>query len=375
MVLVPPTHGWLDYASFYTAGHLAFTRSVLDLEAVIAFQRSHGLPLVPFLYPPAVALAYIPFTWLPYVWSAVFHLLVQLVILFAAAIAGARVFEIPKNVAILGTLGWMPAAIGVITGQNSALLLLLVVLTAAALKSVDEAQARGASSSHQQRIAGIVTGAASYRPHLGLPLVLLSLWRGARGSFLIAIALIALQYVMGVIATGGMLDWPLAWLSTVRAETGTDFAVVGWQVLGLPGLLSHIAPTGTTASSVLYVGGLVIGLAIVFAMREPLRRWDAPSAVALTCALALFGGLRGWAYDATILLPGLALIARDARQRGWPHPHRLVTVGAYGLALTTPLGALVGFNPTAVCVLAAPFVLAFLRTGAETPRPLVATSG
>jgi hypothetical protein len=79
--------------------------------------------------------------------------------------------------------------------------------------------------------------------------------------------------------------------------------------------------------------------------------------VALTCALALLAGPRGFAYDATLLLPALAVLARDATRRGWPWRDRWLAAAAYGIALAWPVGGIIGLNPLIVLVLAAPFVL------------------
>ncbi len=346
-LLTMPARHWTDFASFYAAGKLAFSPQVADLRPIIEYELSHGLAATPFLYPPAVALLYVPFTWLPYDLAAALHVLVQATVLLGAALLGARLYGIPRRWAILGTVAWAPAAAGVISGQNSAVLLLLTLAAATGL------------TGNRWLLAGLALGGATYRPHLGAPLGVLAAWRRAWRPVAVALGLAAAQYVLGVVATGGMLAWPVHWLASVVSETGTDFRAVGWQALSLPGLLGRLSIDGSAEGSLAgpALVGYAAGAAVILAARRPLRTWDAPRAVALTCVLALFAGPRGWSYDGTLLLPAAAVLTRDAAVRGWPWEYRWLLAATYALALGWPLGVLIGFNPEAVIVLAAPFVL------------------
>ena len=346
-VLGMPLRGWLDFSAFYAGGTLAFTPDVLDLSAVERLQAALQIPNTPFLYPPGLAILYVPFAWLPYDIAAAVHVLLQGAILVAAAFVGAAAFGVDRRWAILGTLAWAPAAGAVVSGQNSALLLLLTAGTAWLL--VRDAQGR----------AGLMAGIAAYRPHLGLPITAVLVWRGAWRAVLAAGLVLGLHYAAGVVATGGALDWPARWLATVAAETANDFASVGWQAIGLPGILGRLSVGGSAPGSLLgpaIVGYAIGGLLILSALRE-LRTWDPPRAIALACALALFAGPRGFAYDATMLLPAVAVLAHDATRRGWPWQDRWLIAGAYAIALAWPVGGFLGLNPLALLVLATPFVL------------------
>lgn len=346
-VLGMPMRDWLDFSAFYAGGTLAFTPDVLDLGAVERLQAVLDIPNTPFLYPPGLAILYVPFTWLPYDLAAAVHVMLQGAILLAAAVVGAAAFGLDRRWAILGTLAWTPAAGAVISGQNSAALLLLTVAAAWLL-------ARGAHGR-----AGLVAGLAAYRPHLGLPITGLLAVRGAGRAVVAAALVLGFHYAAGIVGTGGALDWPAPWLATVAAETANDFASVGWQAIGLPGILGRLSVGGSTPGSLLgpaIVGYAIGGLLILSALRE-LRTWDAPRAIALACALALFAGPRGFAYDATLLLPAMAVLVHDASRRGWPWQDRWLVAGAYAIALVWPVGGFLGLNPLALLVLAAPFVL------------------
>lgn len=342
-----PARGWLDFSAFYAGGALAFTPDVLSLVAVEQFQAARNLPNTPFLYPPALAVLYAPLAALPYDLAAIVHVLVQAAALLTAGVLGARVFGLERRWAVLGTLAWSPAAGAVVSGQNSAVLLLLTIVAAWTL------------TTGRHVMAGLAIGLAGYRPHLGLPLFGLSIWRTVWPAAVTAAGVLAAQYLLGILASGGALDWPLRWLSTVAAETANDFNSVGWQAIGLPGILGRLSIGGSAPGSIFgpaLVGYLVGLIVVVIALRE-LRDRDAPRAIALTCALALFAGPRGFAYDATMLLPAVAVLARDAALRGWPWQDRWLLAVAYGIALLWPIGGFIGLNPLAILVLAAPFVL------------------
>lgn len=208
-------------------------------------------------------------------------------------------------------------------------------------------------------LAGLAIGLAAYRPHLGLPLTALATWRRAWVPLAAAMTVVAAHYGLGVVATAGMLDWPARWLFAVEGGTANDFESVGWQAIGLPGILGRVSVGGSAPGAVIGPAliGYAIGLMVILAALGPLRRWNAQRAIALTCALALFAGPRGFAYDATLLLPAIAILARDGLDRGWPWTYRWILSAAYWIALIWPLGGLLGINPLAIIVLATPFVL------------------
>ncbi len=353
-----PARGWLDFSAFYAAGALAFGPEVIDLGAIAAYQADRGLPNTPFLYPPGLAIAYVPLVALPYDLAAALHVAVQAVALLTAAVLASRAFDIPRHWAVLGAFAWAPAAAGVLSGQNSAVLLLLIV---GATWAVGRSPA-GLTPLRTRWLgvlAGFVAGLAVYRPHMGLPVLGLIVWRRAWTAAGVAVAVTAIHYCLGLAATGGALDWPARWLSNITAATANDFESVGWQVIGLPGMLGRISVGGSAPGAVIGPAliGYAIGLVVILSALGPLRRCEAQRAIALTCALALFAGPRGFAYDGTMLLPAIAILGRDGLDRGWPWTHRWMLAAAYGIALIWPLGGLLGVNPLAIVVLAAPFVL------------------
>jgi hypothetical protein len=349
-----PLRGWLDFSAFYAAGRLAFTPEVTGLAAITAFQVEQGLPITPFVYPAGMALPYALLSALPYGLAAAVHAALMLALLLAAAVLGARLTGLPRRWALLGTLAWGPAAAGVASGQNTSLALLLVVSVVVALVA------------QRPVVAGVLTGLLGYKPQLAAPIVGTLVLRGRWLAIAVAAAMVAAHWGLGVLATGGALDWPLDWLHTVRSYQEADLAANGWQAISLPGLAAR-AGLALDAPWLVVIGYLA-GAVIVLAFLPALRRLPTVEAFALAAALGLVVSPHAWVYDATLLLPALGVVAARAWARGWPWRERWWLAGAFAIALTWPIGGLVGVTLMPLLVLAAPFALT--ERGPFRPRPL-----
>ncbi len=351
-ILGVPLRGWLDFSAFYAAGQLAFRPEVTSLAAVARSQAEQGLPITPFVYPAGLALLYAPLSALPYGVAAAVHAGLMLALLLGAAAIGARLVGLPPAWAVLGTLAWAPAAAGVLSGQNTALALALVALAALALL-------RGHDGS-----AGLAVGLLAYKPQLAAPMLGLLLLRGRSRALVLALAVLGLHYLAGVLATGGQLDWPLDWLASVNAYQEADFRANGWQAISLPALGTRLElVTGLPSLALL---GYLVGLAIVVACLPALRRLPLLEAVALAAALGLLVSPHAWVYDATLLLPALAVFAARSRERGWPWRDRWWLAIAYGIALAWSLGGFIGLTAMPLLVLTVP--VALLERGPFRPQ-------
>jgi alpha-1,2-mannosyltransferase len=342
-----PLRSWLDFSSFYAAGKLAFTPDVARLAPIVQYQVQHGLPPTPFVYPAGVALLYVPFSWLPYDLAAALHVALTAALLVVAAAWGAKLLGIPRNWAILGALAWGPAAAGVISGQNSSDALLLVVAAAAGM-------VRG-----RDRISGIAAGLLTYKPQLGAPIAGLFLLRRRWEALAWVVAFIGVEYLLGVLATGGNLAWPRDWIETLSQYTNADFHDNGWQAISLPALGTRFELLiGLTGLGLL---GFMFGAIAVIYSISHLRKLPALESVALACALGLLISPHAWVYDATLLLPAVGVFARGAMRRGWPWQDRWLLVAAYVIGLTWALGGFVGITLVPLLVVGAPIVLVRAR--------------
>ncbi|MCC6831058.1 MAG: DUF2029 domain-containing protein [Thermoleophilia bacterium] len=338
-----PLRGWLDFSAFYAAGRLAFTPAVTGLDPVTAFQAAHGLPITPFVYPAGMALPYAVLASLPYGLAAAVHALLMAAFLGIAAVVGAGLVGLSRRWVFLGALAWAPAAAGVASGQNTSAALLLVALSATALVS------------RRDLLGGALAGILAYKPQLAAPLVGLLLLRGRWRALGAAAAVVAIHWALGVVATGGRLDWPRDWLATVAAYQGPDQAANGWQAISLPGVAARVG-AGLGAPWLAWVGH-VAAAAIILACVPALRRAPWPEAVALATTLGLLISPHAWVYDAALLLPALAVLAARATRRGWPWRDRWWFAAAYLLGLAWPLGGVVGVTAMPLVVLAMPLAL------------------
>ena len=194
----------------------------------------HGLPPVPFVYPPGIALLFAPLAQLPFAVAALVHVAIAVAALIVAARLWADLVGIPRGWATLGALAWGPAAASVISGQNATIVLLPAVLVARGLALAPQpGRLPGLRT-------GILAGLAMYKPQLGAPVTALAAVRGGR-LVLAGIGVAALiQYVAGIIATGGDPWWPRAWLSTIGAYATADYEANGWQAISLPSIGARI---------------------------------------------------------------------------------------------------------------------------------------
>jgi hypothetical protein len=341
-----PFRGWLDFSAFYAAGKLAFTPDVSRIAPIVQLQAEQGLPITPFVYPPGVALAYLPFAALPYDFAAVLHLGLMLALVVGAIVLGAEALRLPRRWATVGGLAWAPAAAGVLTGQNTALALMVTVLLAIAL-----------TAGHEGR-AGAAAGLLAYKPQLGAPLIGLLVLRNRWRALGAVMGVIALQYLAGVVATGGNHGWPFDWLATVQAYSIEDFQANGWQAISLPAVGHQLERL--TGLPGLTLAGWILGLAVVVRCIPAMRRLPVLEAVALACACGLVVSPHAWVYDATLLLPALGVLAARAANRGWPWEARWLLAGSFAMVLCWPLGGLVGLTLVPLVVVLVP--LALLRS-------------
>lgn len=353
-VLGVPVRGFLDFSAFYTAATFAFTPDVVRLEPIVLAQAAAGLPISPYLYTPAFALLYVPLTGLPYAVAGVLNLLLMLGALLAAARLAAPMFGIPRRVALVGAVTWAPAAASILSGQNATLALLLIMLAGAAFTQTNRRMSAA--------VASICTSVVAYKPQFAAPVVGVGLVRG-RVLFvaLVFVGLIA-HYLLSVVAAGGNWAWPLDWFATLASYSDVDLETNGWSAVSITSLLARIelppwtdgAPAGLQGLAIV---GLLVGGVIALGCLPALRSLPLPRALALACALIVLVMPHAWIYNATLLLPALAVIASDATSRGWPWQDRWLIAAAYGIALLWPLGGVLGVTAMPLVTLLSPFVL------------------
>jgi alpha-1,2-mannosyltransferase len=281
-ILAAPFYGFHDWPDFWSAGNVVGTRDLVDAARLEAWQIAHGLPPVPFPYPPAAALLLKPFALLPLDVSFWLHAAVMLLCAGFAGRVGARVYGLPVQVGVLSTLGWAPVTGAIVIAQNTPLALLLAILGIAALL-------RGAD-----RGAGWL-GALLYKPTLAAPLAGLLLIRGRwRALVVVALAVVA-WYAVGIPAAGGDLGWPVTWFTTLRGWLANDTIQNADKAVSLTGLLARLAVPDWLP---ILGGAILVLLALPRLVRAPLRE-----AAAGALLVGVAASPHAWSYEAALLMP------------------------------------------------------------------------
>jgi hypothetical protein len=278
-----PFYGYHDWPDFWSAGSVVGTGDLVDATRLEAWQVAHGLPPIPFPYPPAAALALRPFALLPFDISFWLHAAVMLLCAVAAGRIGARVFGLPRDVGVLSTLAWAPVTGAIVIGQNTPLALLLAALAIAAMVAERDVGAGG------------WVGALLYKPTLAAPLIGVLLLRARwRASLVVALGVVA-WYSASVIAAGGDLGWPSTWIATLRGWLAEDAIRNADKAVSLTGLLARLAVPDWLP----FAGGVLLTvMALPRLIRAPL-----PEACAGALLVGVAASPHAWGYEAALLMP------------------------------------------------------------------------
>jgi alpha-1,2-mannosyltransferase len=359
-----PARGFLDTSAFYTAARFAFTPDVVRLEPIVLAQQAAGMPISPYLYTPLFALLYVPLTWLPYALAGAISVGLMFAALIAAALLGARLFDLPVRWALLGTLAWAPAAASVLGGQNATFALLLAMVVGVLM--VHTARWETPLGRTGAALVGMLIGLLAYKPQFAAPLAGLALLRRRWLVVGVTVLALAMHYLISVVVAGGNAAWPLDWLATLSGYSAVDLATNGWQAISLPSLLARIQPGPAALAGIVGLQGYAIvgyalGGVLILLLLAKLIRLPLPRALALAMVLGLLITPHAWVYNATLLLPAMAVFAGDAVRRGWPWQDRWLLVVAYAIGLTWPLGGVVGVTAVPLVLLLAVPLLAGWR--------------
>ncbi len=371
-VIAVPFRDFFDFSAFYVAAHFIFTPDVIHLDPIIRAQAMAGLPISPYHYTPIFALLFAPLSWLPFWLAGFLNMALMFAALLLAAGLGARLFGLSRREAIIGALAWGPAANSVLGGQNATFALLLIVIAGVLMQRADLTGSRLSAIA-----AGVTLSVLAYKPQFGAPVAGLALLRERWLVVAATIVGLGAHYLIGVMVAGGNFAWPVDWLVTVSGTSSMDLKVNGWQAVSLPALFARVplspfgdaAPAGLQGLSVF--GYVIAGLAILLCV-PAMRNMPLPRALALSVSLGLLIMPQAWVYNATLLLPALAVLALDARRRGWPNEDRWMFVALYAAGLAWPLGGVIGFTSVLIVVVLMPALLVIgARSSPKPPTEMV----
>lgn len=248
-----------DFPAFYGAGRIVRegnTQRLYDPRTQEAAEQDlfpEGIQgRLPFPYPPFVALAYAPFTWLPFKVAFGAHVLIMACcLLLTLAIMRPLMPALSADAVVVAaaTLSFFPLFRALLGGQNTPLSLLCAAGAAASA-------ARG-----RDLAAGLWTGVWLFKPQLALQVAVVLFIRSTdRRRYLIGLGLVGgVYYLVGTAQAGW--TWPLWWLQhgavpfavedlVVDRSNGISFVSVAAEAGLAP--LGWVA-TAVTAALVLWV--------------------------------------------------------------------------------------------------------------------------
>jgi hypothetical protein len=326
-------NGGSDWPAFWAAGATVGTPDLVDGARHSAWQIAHGVPVDYWRYPPAVAYAFAPFSYLPMWLGFVIQALVMLALVAVAGVLLARIFGLPASVTLLLAFAWTPTMASADIGQNATLAVVLALWAIDALRR----------DSHLE--VGLAVGLLMYKPTLGLFLLGLLVLRGRWQSLGVAAGVGAVWYLLSVAASAGDWTWPVSWWSGMQPWLAPDFVHNADKAISLPGLLGRLP--GVPLWLPVACGAVIVLLALRGLSRAPIVE-----AASAACLLTMFAGPRVWGYEAGLLLPILVWAVAG----GLPEPWRTRLV-----FLAVPMGLL--WLASAYTVVSGVAIVVFAATG------------
>ncbi len=336
--------GYGDFASFYTAGKLAQSGEashLYDRDAQWRVQQEFASSVtirqgpLPYIRPPFEALFFVPFAYLEYktaylVWTAVKILILFAIPFLLNPYLPGRALLPPLLTGVV-LLSYAPVAVDLLHGQDAILFFLIFILAFIALR-------RGAEVS-----AGLWLGAALFKFHLVLPIILIFLLRRKLrlvGGF--AVAAVAVAIVSGLtVGWNTLLTYPeYLWHLNRASNAGVVAPQTMVNVRGLTTLLfGRIAMPAHMNWFLIPV--MILGSALGALAWRPSDDRDSrlmSAGFSLAIVLTILGSYYAYSYDLTLLaLPIMLLGDLFLTTPEIPLWSKRLFYGAAGVLLFSPL--------------------------------------
>ncbi|MBI2751685.1 MAG: DUF2029 domain-containing protein [Burkholderiales bacterium] len=263
-------------------------------------RQARNVGFAPWMYPPVAIVALYPLAMMPYYVALVAWLLVTAIPYVLAVSAAAR-----DRGAWLLALAAPPAFYNIMYGQTGFLSAGLIGL--------------GLSTLHTRPVlAGVCIGLASVKPHLGLLLPFALVAGGHWKPFGVATITVVGMVALSLFAFG-MDPWYGLIGTAELAREG--FQVGAYALPAMTSVLGMLQLTGVnfaTAWSVQIGAGLVALAAVVWAWRSAhaVPPTQLGLQIAVLCAATLLSVPLAYCYDLALLVPAMAWIGADMKQRG-----------------------------------------------------------
>jgi hypothetical protein len=295
-----------DLPAFYGAARTIRTdpSRLYDWDAQRDAQRDLLPPSsqgwIAYAYPPFVAAAYLPLTWLPFKTAYAIHTVVMAAFCVIAMMFVGRTLPTLRPYRVLlvaAALGFYPIFRAVLGGQNTAFSLMCAAGAAAAL------------AAGNALTAGLWLGAWLFKPQLALPVAaIVALKSPHRVRLLAGVAVFGVMYYALGAAIGGV-EWPIWWWRAgVVPFSATDRIVDQANAISFPELGSSFGVPILGWIAAVVTAGVVVWR---------LWRGTAPPivVVASAAATAVLIAPHALYYDAGLAL--LGLLVCTARRPAW----------------------------------------------------------
>ncbi|HEV2576416.1 MAG TPA: glycosyltransferase family 87 protein [Acidobacteriaceae bacterium] len=368
---------YIDFRAFYTAGSMLRTghaAQLYDYAAEQHFQSALVSPeprALPFMPPPFTALPFAPLSLLSF-WTAYFVFAAINCALLFAAYSLLRPFLTAlsarwKPAPALLILSFLPAAIALLMGQLSILLLLLFCAAFVCLRR------------NHNLAAGLILSLALIKFQVALPVALLFLlwrqWRFIAGFLSGSALLTALSiYLIGPTAFVAYLHSLFSMTTSVTADRALQlhFAILPEQMPNLYGLLFTLTRAAAWPHILPHI--LILAASLALFVWTALQRPSLP----LALCTAMLVSYHLFFYDLTLLLLPLPLLADHLLRNPTPNYRLLITQISLGALLVSPLLRFL-IAGEATCWLALPIIGLTLAStwwprldGPPQPAPLAA---
>jgi alpha-1,2-mannosyltransferase len=326
-----------DYPAFYGAGRIIASGDWQDLysasrqiEAQKTLFPNEDLHLLPFSYPPFVALAYYPFSLFNYRISYLIHT----IFMIGALILTIQLIR-PFNTlidryplcALALTLSFYPLYRAILGGQNIATLLLLIIGSWRLVLA------------RREWLAGLVLGLLLFKPQFAIPLiglyVLSGRWRVGLGSVCTAAVLYAISsWVSGPL-------WVVSWTKFTWWFSQTDAAVNRANSISWLGFFEAIGGTNSQVALILgWIMILLTAIGLLLLWTIPGRREDITAQLAITMpALALMPPHVMY-YDLSLILFSFAVMTSTNFEKYLP-----IFGLVWLLSFSQVISNIIGFSP------------------------------
>jgi hypothetical protein len=326
-----------DYPAFYGAGRIIASGDWQNLysparqtEVQKTLFPNKDFNLLPFSYPPFVALAYYPLSLLNYRISYLIHtlLMVGALILTIQLIRplNAGIDRYPLTALAL-TLTFYPLLRAILGSQNTAILLLLIVASWQLILA------------RRQWLAGLVLGLLLFKPQFAIPLiglyVLSGRWRVGLGSLLTGVGLYAVSSWLS-----GPL-WVVPWMKFTWWFSQADAVMNRANSVSWLGFFEAIGGANNHATLILGWGLTlltIIGLVLLWTI--PGKRGDLTTQLAITMPLLVLIPPHVMYYDLSLVLFSFAVMTAVDLEKYLPILG-LVWLGGFSQLISK----MVGFSP------------------------------